>query len=86
MLTHLDANTGQVSWQERLPGNFSASPIAAGDLLYFLNEKGVCYVVQRGLSFKLVAKNALVGQTLASLAAADGNLYIRTDKALVRVH
>lgn len=83
VLTQLDVKTGQVRWQERLPGNFSASPIAAGDLLYFLNEKGVCYMVQSGSAFKLIGKNTMSGQTLASLAAADGKLFIRTDKALV---
>src|SRR5262245_12851068 len=36
--TCLDAKTGKIHWQERLGGNFSASPVFADRRIYFLNE------------------------------------------------
>ncbi len=33
-----DARTGTVHWEERLKGNYSASPLAAEGRIYFQNE------------------------------------------------
>lgn len=82
VLTCLNAKTGEMRWQGRLNGNFSASLLAADGLLYCLNEQGTCYVVEAGSAFKEKAKNTLPGQTLASLAASNGKLYLRTDEQL----
>src|SRR5205807_10574094 len=40
-----DANTGELKWKERLPGDYKASPIAAEGRVYFLNLSGLCTVV-----------------------------------------
>jgi outer membrane protein assembly factor BamB len=74
----LDAKTGEVHWQERLGGAFSASPILADGKIYFLSEDGVGHVIKAGTKFERVAKNELKERTLASYAAADGALFIRT--------
>ncbi len=81
----VDAKTGKPFWQERVPGGYSASPLFANGHVYFENEKGVVTVVNASRTFKLVAKNTLPGRTLASLAAADGAIYLRTDEALYRI-
>ena len=81
----LDAKTGKVHWQERVPGGYSASPLFANGHVYFENEKGVVTVVKAGTKFETVAKNTIPERTLSSLAAADGALYLRTDKALYRI-
>ncbi len=80
-----DAKTGKPHWQERLGGGFSASPILADGKLYFQNETGTGFVVKAGTTFEALAKNELKEKTLASYAAADGALFIRTDKHLYRI-
>jgi hypothetical protein len=42
-------------------------------------------VVKAGKKFELLAKNDLKEKTLASYAAADGALFIRTAKHLYRI-
>lgn len=81
----LDAVTGEVCWQERLGGNFSASPLAADGHVYFLNEDGGTTVIAPGREFKELAKNQLDGRTLASLAVAGRAIYLRTDSHLYRI-
>lgn len=81
----LDARTGKVNWQERIGGNYSASPLFADGKLYFLSEQGTGVVLQAGKEFKLLAKNVLDERSLASPAAADGDLFLRTEKQLYRI-
>ena len=81
----LDASTGQVYWQQRLGGGNSASPIAADGKIYFLSEQGVGVVVKASKQFERLARNTLDERALASYAAADGSLYIRTEKHLYRI-
>jgi outer membrane protein assembly factor BamB len=81
----LDAKTGRVHWSERLGGGFSASPLTADGKVYFQNEAGVGFVVRAGTKYELLAKNDLKERTLASYAAADGALFIRTAKHLYRI-
>lgn len=81
----LDAKTGKVHWQERVPGNYSSSPLSANGHVYFLNEQGLTTVVKAGTTFEVVAKNALGERTLASLAAVDGAIFLRTEKNLYRI-
>lgn len=83
--TCLDARTGQVHWQERVGGDFSASPIFASGRIYFLNETGKTTVLAPGKSYQVLAENELPGRTLASLAPVDGAIYLRTDTALYRI-
>lgn len=81
----LDARTGTVHWQERLDGNFSASPIWADGKIYVQSEQGTGLVLQASKSFQLLAKNALDERSLASPAALDGALFLRTEKHLYRI-
>ncbi|MBL9168386.1 MAG: PQQ-binding-like beta-propeller repeat protein [Verrucomicrobiales bacterium] len=83
--TCADAKTGQVHWNERLGGGFSASPVFADGRLYFQNEEGVGYVVKAGKTYELLAKNELGERTLASYAVDDGALFIRSAENLYRV-
>jgi outer membrane protein assembly factor BamB len=80
-----DAKTGKVHWQEQIGGNFSASLLAAEDRLYLQSEAGVGTVLQLGKTFSKLATNDLGERTLASYAATDGALFIRTDGHLYRV-
>ncbi|MGH7225545.1 MAG: PQQ-binding-like beta-propeller repeat protein, partial [Gemmataceae bacterium] len=80
-----NARTGEVYWQKRLGGSYSASPLVAGGKLYFQSEQGTGMVLQAGKKFKLLAKNSLDERSLASAAAADGALFLRTEKHLYRI-
>jgi outer membrane protein assembly factor BamB len=80
--TALDAETGQLAWRERLPGQYRASPLAAADRIYFMNVSGLTTVVEASRSFRKIAENKLDDETLASPVAADRRLYLRTRQAL----
>lgn len=81
----IDALTGEIRWQHRLGGNHSASPIHAGGRIYFQSEEGVTTVIAPGPRFEQLARNELDGSTLASIAVADGALFIRTGTHLYRI-
>jgi hypothetical protein len=82
------ADTGRELFKARVGGvghTFSASPVAAGKYIYFLDEDGTTVVVEGGDVYKEVAQNPLNEMSLASPAVADGALFIRTEKKLYRI-
>ncbi|HYE31080.1 MAG TPA: PQQ-binding-like beta-propeller repeat protein [Methylomirabilota bacterium] len=81
----VDAKTGKVHWQERIGGNFSASPVFAEGRIYFQNEEGVGTVIKVGKTFEKIATNDLKERTLSSYAIADSAIYIRTAERLYKV-
>ena len=83
--TCLDGRTGETLWRERLGGNYSASPVFADGRIYFLSEEGVATMLAPGKTFRKVAASTLDGSTLASMAIADGSIFIRTDSSLYRL-
>jgi outer membrane protein assembly factor BamB len=85
ILTCIDARTGTVHYQQRLGGNYSASPIWADGRIYFLSEEGVATVISPGKVFSKLAVNLLDGATLASIAVSGGSLFIRSHSHLYRI-
>jgi outer membrane protein assembly factor BamB len=83
--TCVDARTGSLHWQEKLEGGYSASPLAAGDRIYFQNEQGLGTVLAAGKAFTKLATNDLGERTLASYAVAGSSLLIRSEKAVYRI-
>jgi outer membrane protein assembly factor BamB len=77
-----EAATGEVLWRQRLGGKFSASPVWADGNVYFLAENGRMTVVKEGPAFQLVAQNELGEKCCASPALSQGNLLLRSEKAL----
>ena len=78
----MDGKTGEVIWQERLEGSYSASPIVAAGRIYLLAENGTTTVIEASRTFKEVASNPLEGNCQASPAVSNGRIYIRSDKHL----
>jgi len=80
----LDLQTGKnVYGPQRLAvGTYSSSPLLADGKLYVTNEDAVTSVIKAGPEFELLAENPLEGFTLASPAAAHGQLFLRTGTAL----
>ena len=85
VLSCVDARTGKLHWQERVGGNHSASPIFADGRIYFLSEEGVATVIAPGKTFQKLAVNELDGATLASMAVANGSIFIRSLTHLYRI-
>ena len=81
----VDARTGAVHWQQRLGGNFSASPVFADGRIYFLSEEGMATVIAPGKEFRKLTTNTLDGATLASMAVSGGAIFIRTHSHLYRI-
>ena len=85
-VTCYHAATGEELDRIRLSGGFSASPIAAGGLVYIPNEDGDVCVVKPGAKLEVVAENSLsVGDDdvfRASLTPHHGQILCRSDKVL----
>ncbi len=81
-----DAASGKELWKARLSGEFCASPIVADGLLYVPNEEGETFVIRPGDSLQIVARNRVNSTPdeifRASLAPSDGQLLLRSDRAL----
>lgn len=85
MVSCLDAKSGTPHWQERIGGNFSASPLHANGKIYFHSREGVTTVLKAGTTFEILSENKLDGSLMAS-AAVDGEaLILRTDKAIYKI-
>ena len=64
---------------------FTASPVAAGDKLYFTSEDGQVHVVKAGPTFERLAENPL-GEVCMATPAISGNLLLfRTQSHLIAV-
>jgi outer membrane protein assembly factor BamB len=83
----LDVKTGKTTWEERLTGAGSrgsswSSMLLAGERIYVPNQSGDVFVLRAGPRFEVLATNSVGEPTNASLAASDGELFMRTDKGL----
>jgi outer membrane protein assembly factor BamB len=83
--TCLDAKTGETHWVQRLGGSYSASPVFADGRIYFLSEEGMARVIAPGREFRVLATSKIDGDTLGSMAIANGSIFIRTDSYLYRI-
>jgi len=84
ILTCLDAKTGQVLKQKRLPagGNYYASPVAAGSTIYTASQQGGLCVLRAGKDWEVVDQLDLKETCMATPALAGGKVYVRTEKHL----
>lgn len=79
----VDANAGKVLWQKRLGGDFTASPIAAGGMVYFTNEAGETVILNAAsLTYDELTRNSLGEAVYSSPAVSEGRLFIRGVKHL----
>ena len=82
-----DLKTGKIVWEERLhgPGNRNSSwssLLLAGDKIYIPNQAGDVFVLRASPTFEVLATNSVQEGTNASLAASQGQLFLRTEKSL----
>lgn len=81
----VEAKTGAVVWTARLGGTFSASPLVSGGRVYFFDEDGKTTVIAAARAFEKLAENQLGDGFMASPAAADGALFLRSRTRLYRI-
>jgi outer membrane protein assembly factor BamB len=88
VLSTYDTASGRRVYQERLGDGstgFTASPVAAGDRIYFTNEMGDVLVVGAGPEFRLLAENSLGEVAMATPAISEDTLYFRTRGHVVAI-
>ena len=81
----LNAKTGDPLWQERVGGNYSASPILAGDRIYLPSEEGKTVILEASGTFKILAENQLDTGCMGSPAVSGNALFLRTKTHLYRI-
>ena len=83
--TCLDAKTGTELWQQRMPGQYSASPLFVDGRIYFFSQEGKATVIAPGKEYKELAVNQLEGSFMASPAIAGKAMFLRTETHLYRI-
>lgn len=76
-----DAKTGAIVWSERFSRQH-ASLVSAAGLVYFLTDRGDCYVVNPSQNFEVVATNSIGENTYSSPAFSNGHIFLRSEKHL----
>jgi len=61
---------------------YSSSPVLADGRIYATNEEGTTTVVKASGEFEVLAENKLGEYTLSSPAISEGQIFMRTEKAL----
>ncbi len=80
--TCTDSQTGKPVWQKRLGGDFSASIVLCGDLLFAASEQGVVHVMKAGRKYQEVARNEFQAEIMATPVILNGHIYLRTKSEL----
>jgi outer membrane protein assembly factor BamB len=73
-----EAGIGHEVWTKRLGDSFFASPVAAGGMIYALDNSGTTYVLRASRDFERIAENRLEETCFATPAIANGRIYIRS--------
>ena len=81
----LNAKTGEMINRKRLKGNYSASPLLAGENMYFSSREGNVSVVKADEKLEVVATNEFGGQILASPMPYKDDLIFRVASKLYRI-
>ncbi len=82
----MDAKTGEEIYEKRTQGGrHRASPVYADGKVFLTARDGKISVVKAGREFQLLATNTMEEPVSASLAIANGTIYVRTASALYAV-
>lgn len=75
----LDSADGKTLWRKRFGGDFTASPVAAENRVYFTNEAGSTLVIQADADkYTELARNEINEPVYASLAISAGRIFLRS--------
>lgn len=84
LVTKLDAQSGRVLEEERLPavGTYYASPVTGDGKVYFASESGTVTVVANERSWRVLSSHAFGERIYATPVITRNRLFIRTAAAL----
>ena len=77
--------TGEIIWNERIPGQHLASPVYADGAIYLFNTTGGSAVVRASDDFQMIGTNKLESGCMASPAIYGKSLIVRTKTHLYRI-
>ena len=81
----LEAASGKIFWQERIGGEFSASPVFADGKIWLFSEQGKTSVILPGKNLQLIGESQMGDGFLASPAIVGSAFYLRSRTHLYRV-
>jgi outer membrane protein assembly factor BamB len=84
LVTKLDAATGELLHEERLPGmgSYYASPVTGDGKVYFAGELGTVSVVAEKRDWQVLSSHDFHEKIYATPVLDHGTVYLRTEKAL----
>ncbi len=84
--TCLNAENGNVLWEERLfRGDVKSSPVAGDGKVYFTSVDGECKALAADDTFRVVGESHFEETTMATPAVSEGQFFFRTKRALYAV-
>lgn len=73
-----DSATGEEKWKGRLGGNFTGSPILAGDVIYAPNESGEVFAFRASpAGLEILARNQVADEILSTPVICNNRIYLR---------
>ena len=81
----VEAATGNEVWQERIGGEYYASPVCADGNIYCFSRQGKTTVLKAGRSLEVRATNTLEDGFMASPAVSGKAFFLRTKTNLYRI-
>ena len=86
VLSCIDVNNGEELWKKRISGDYLASPILAGDRLYFFNQSGLGTVVKAQREPEIIATNDVPEMaTSACPAVSNSAIFVRGKEFLFKI-
>ena len=84
IVTKLDAATGRMLQEERVPGigNYFASPVAGDGKVYFASEQGVVSVVANTADWRVISSHEFHEKIYATPVIDRDRIYLRSEQAL----
>jgi outer membrane protein assembly factor BamB len=83
ILACLEAETGNEVWAKRIGGEFFASPVCAGGIIYGVDRDGVVTTVAASREYKMLGKTELPAGSLATPAIYEDKLIYRTTQGVI---
>lgn len=81
----VDAKSGAEVWKERIGEKFRATPLVADGKVYLFGREGTAFIIEASRELKILERNPLNEEIMASPAAAHGSLFVRTRGHLYRI-
>jgi len=82
ILTCLNAPTGEIRYQERVGGDFFASPVWVDGRLFCVSTSGELVVAEASDKFNVLHRYPLNELCHSTPAVAGGRMFVRTEKHL----